>query len=95
MIHMLRMLKVGEVYIIIMLLLIFMVSGDLLRVIFRSIPGLDELYLYAPSTLLNENLMSFMNQAADFDYRYWIAGIVISVISLLIGAKKFANQNID
>jgi len=39
--------------------------------------------------------MSFMNQEAHFDYRHWVVGIVISVISLLIGTKRFAKQNID
>lgn len=95
MIHMLRMLKVSEVYVIIMLLLIFIFSGDLLRMIFRPISGLDGLYKYAPNTLLNENMVNFMDQAIQFDYRPWIVGIVISVISLLIGARRFTKQNID
>src|SRR5690625_892971 len=95
MIHMLKMLKVGDVYIIIILLFIFMLSGDLFRMLFQSIPGLNELYKYAPSTLLTENLMSFMDQAVQIDYQYWIVGIVISVISLLIGTNRFAKQNIN
>ncbi|WP_059173951.1 ABC transporter permease [Bacillus sp. FJAT-27445] len=92
--HTLKMLRVGEVYIFIVLLFIFGLSGNLLRV-FRPISGLNELYKYAPNTLLNDNLMSFLDDAVQFDYRYWVVGIVISVISLLIGAKKFANKNID
>lgn len=95
MIHMLKMLKVGDVYIFVMLLFIFIFSGDLLRMMFRAFSGLDELYKYAPSTLLDDNLMDFANQAVQFDYRYWVAGIVISVVSLFIGAKRFAKQNID
>ena len=95
MIHMLKMLKVGDVYIIIILLFIFLLSGDLFRMLFQSIPGLNELYKYAPSTLLTENLMSFMDQAVQIDYQYWIVGIVISVISLLIGTNRFAKQNIN
>lgn len=95
MIHMLKMLRVGDVYIIVMLLVFFVFSGDLLRMLLRPITGLDGLYKYAPDLLLNENLMSFMDHAAQFDFRYWVVGIVISVISLLIGAKRFAKQNID
>jgi len=94
-IHALKMLKVGEVYVIIMLLLFFTFSGDLLRMLFRSISGLNELYKYAPSTLLNENFMSFLDQAAQLDFRYWGAGIVISAIALLIGSRKFAKQDIN
>lgn len=95
MIHMLKMLRVGDVYIIVMLLVFFVFSGDLLRMLLRPITGLDGLYKYAPDSLLNENLMSFMDHEAQFDFRYWVVGIVISVISLLIGAKRFAKQNID
>ncbi len=85
MIHVLKMLKVSEVYIIIMFLFIFIFSGDLLYMLFD----------YTPSTLLNENLMSFVNYSVQFDYRHWVTGIMISVISLLIGVKGFAKQNID
>ncbi|MBM7601554.1 ABC-2 type transport system permease protein [Virgibacillus halotolerans] len=95
MIHAMKMMKAGEVYIIIMLLFFFVFSGDLLRLILRPISGLDELYQYAPSTQFNENLMSFMDQSTQFEFRYWITGIVISVICLLIGARKFAKQYID
>src|SRR5699024_5559591 len=84
-IHVLKMLKVSEAYIIILFLFIFIFSGDLLYMLFD----------YTPSTLLNENLMSFMNQEAQFDYRHWGVGIIISVISLLIGVKRFAKINID
>ncbi|THE09134.1 ABC transporter permease [Bacillus timonensis] len=92
--HTLKMLKVGEVYIFIVLLFIFGLSGSLLRV-FRPFAGLRELHKNAPNTLLNDNLMSYLDGAAQFNYHYWVVGIVISVISLLIGAKKFANKNID
>lgn len=96
MIHTLKMLRIGDVYIIVILFLFYVLSGDLLRMILRPISGLDELYRYAPDILLNEkNLMNFMDHAAQFDLRYWITGIVISVVSLLIGARKFAKQNID
>jgi len=94
-IHMLKMLRVGDVYIIVILLFFFVFSGDLLRMLLRPITGLDGLYKYAPDSLLNENLMRFMDYAAQFDFRYWVVGVVISVISLLIGAKKFTKQNID
>lgn len=85
MIHTLKMLKVSEVYIIIMFLFIYIFSGNLLYMLFD----------YTPSTLLNENLMSFMNYSAQFDYHHWVTGILIAVIFLLIGVKGFAKQNID
>lgn len=95
MIHAMKMMKASQLYIIIMLLFIFVFSGDLLRVIFRPISGLDELYQYAPSAQFNENLMSFMGQTVQFEFRYWITGIVISVICLLIGVRRFTKQYID
>ncbi|MFJ8066706.1 ABC transporter permease [Psychrobacillus sp. NPDC096426] len=93
--HILKMLKVGEVYIIIVLIFIFGLSSNLLRILFRQVTGLNELYKYVPNTLLNDNLMSFMDGTVQFGYQYWAVGIVISLIALLIGAKRFANQNID
>jgi len=84
-IHVLRMLKVGEVYIIILLLFIYIFSGNLLYMMFD----------YTPSSLLNDNLMNFMNHSAQFDYRLWLTGIVISTVSLLIGVRVFAKQNIN
>lgn len=90
MIHTLKMLKVSEVYIIIIFLFIYVFSGDLLYMLFDN-----TLFDYNPSTLLNENLMSFMNNSAQFEYRHWVTGILVSVISLLIGVKGFAKQNID
>ncbi|CEG29036.1 ABC transporter permease [Bacillus sp. B-jedd] len=92
--HTLRMLRVGEVYSIIVLLFIYGFSGNLLR-IFSRISGLNELYKYTPDTLLTDNLMGFLDDAVQFDFKYWVVGIVISVISLLIGSKKFVTKNID
>ena len=92
--HSLKMMKVGEGYIMIVLIFIYGLSGNLLRV-FREISGLKELHTYAPNTLFNENLTSFLNEGAQFDPKYWIVGIIISGIALLIGAKRFENQNID
>ncbi|GAA0366359.1 ABC transporter permease [Bacillus horti] len=93
-IHVLKMLKVGDVYILIMLLFLFLFSGDLVRILFQSISGMNELYTFAPSTLLNENLMSFMAQDVQSEYRPWLTGIVMSVIVLLIGSRRFAKQEI-
>lgn len=90
----LKMMKVADGYIVIVLIFIFGLSGSLLRV-FRQISGLKELYNYAPNTLLNENLTSFLNEGAQFDLKYWMVGIIISMIALPIGAKRFKNQNID
>ena len=94
-IHALKMLKISDVYIFILLLLIVVFSGDLLRFLLRPFAGLNELYKYAPNTLLNENLMNFFNGVAKFGFEYWITGIGISVVALLIGSRKFARLNID
>ncbi|GIN74534.1 hypothetical protein J14TS2_50090 [Bacillus sp. J14TS2] len=93
--HTLKMLKFADVYTIIAIILLFTLSGDLFRLLLRPIPWLNELYQYMPSTLLSENLTDFMNQTTSFDYRCWITGIVLAVIALLIGARRFAKRNID
>lgn len=95
MIHSLRMLNAGESIIIFLMFFIFYLSGNILRALFRFIPGLDELYKYAPNMLLNDNLVKFLNHESAFDYRFWITGFVISALSLLIGVKKFAKKPID
>jgi len=94
-IHTLKMLKISDIYNIIIIVFIYIFSGDLLHFVFRQINGWNEFYLFAPSTQLNDNLMSFMNQSMQLDYRNWVTGIVISVIALFIGALRFTSQDID
>lgn len=93
--HALKMLKVGEVYIIIILLFVYAFSENLLRLLFRPFSGLSELYKYTPDALLDENLMRYLNDAAQFSFSYWLVGLLISGIALLIGVNRFVKQNID
>lgn len=94
-IHTLKMLRVSDMYIMIIVLFVFTFSGTILRLLLRPISGLNQLYKYAPDTLLNENLIDFMAQTVQLDYRFWLVGLVISVIILPIGVRQFAKQNID
>lgn len=94
-IHTLKMIKIGEAYIVIGLFFIYTFSGDVLRTSLRSVSGLNKLYQYAPSTLLTENLFNFMSESVKFELSYWIVGIVISLVTLLIGTKRFAKSSID
>lgn len=93
--HTLKILKVGEVYIIIILLFIYGFSSNLVKLLFRPFTGLNEVYKYVPNTLFNDNLIAYMDGTIKFGYQYWVVGIGISLIALLIGAKRFASQNID
>ena len=95
MIHVLKMLRFGDAYIIMIVLFVFTFSSNIIRMLFQPISGLNQLYKYTPNTLLNDNLMSFMDQTVQLDYRYWLVGTIISVIVLLIGVGKFAKKNID
>ena len=95
MIHVMKMLRFGDVYVIIIVLFVFTFSGTVFRVLFRPISGLNELYKYTPSELLNENLINFMAQTVQLDFRFWVAGIFIALVILPIGVRKFAKQNID
>ena len=94
-IHTMKMLKIGEVYVFITVLFIYGFSGDVLRILFRPINSLKELYKYSPHALFNENLSKYLNDSAQFGYEYWVIGIAISGIALLIGVKGFTKQNID
>ncbi|GAF17197.1 hypothetical protein JCM19046_1697 [Bacillus sp. JCM 19046] len=71
-VHSLRMIQVGEVYVLVLVLVVYRLSGDLIRAISNLIPGLDGVYQYAPSTLLNDNLTQFGNQSAQLDFRVWL-----------------------
>ncbi|WP_080873863.1 ABC transporter permease [Oceanobacillus timonensis] len=94
-IHALKMLKIADIYNIIIVVFIYVFSDDVLRFIFRQVNGLNELYTFAPGALLTDNLMHFMNQSVQLDDRYWVTGAVISVIALLIGAGRFTKQDMD
>lgn len=94
-IHTMKMLKVGEVYIFITVLFIYALSGNLLRILLRPIVGLNELYKYSPNAVLNDNLTMFLDDSAQLGFEYWGIGIAISGIALLIGAKGFAKRVID
>lgn len=92
--HSLKMLKMNDAYILIIVFFIYVISGRLLRTLFRPIEFLNELYKYSPNTLLNENLTQYLNDSPHLGYEYWIVGIVISVIALSIGAIRFAKKEI-
>lgn len=94
-IHTMKMLKIGDVFIIITLFFIYKFSGYLLLVLFRPIEGLKDLYRYAPNSLFDQNLMNYMDDMAQLGYEYWIVGIIISCIALFIGAKGFTKKDIN
>ncbi|GAF66618.1 hypothetical protein BTS2_3519 [Bacillus sp. TS-2] len=93
-IHSLRMVKVGEIYIIFIVLFLYVFSGQLLHLFLRNIQGLSELYKYAPDSLLTDNLFMFMNGEVQLDIRFWIVGFIIAFVSLLIGSRTFKKQSI-
>jgi ABC-2 type transport system permease protein len=93
--HSMKMLGIDDIYIIFTLVFLYVFSGDLLRTLLRPIAGLNEVYQYAPDTLLNDNLMMYVDGAAQFDGTPWITGLIISVVVLLVGSKRFAKKDID
>jgi len=94
-IHTLNMLRVPDIFVLITVLIIYTMSGNLLYVLLKYVPILNELYLYAPSTLLNNNLLDFKDGTVTFDMSTWLLGTIISAIVLLLGPKLFSNRMID
>lgn len=94
-VHAMRMAGIADIYTVIAVLFLYVLSGDLLRFLFHPIEGLNKLYVYAPDTLLNENLMRFMDGSARLGHEYWVVGVIISGLALLIGARRFAVRDID
>ncbi|AXH99214.1 ABC transporter permease [Sporosarcina sp. PTS2304] len=93
--HSMKMVKVSEMYILIVMLVVFVLLGDLLRIVLRPFPTVQEVYAYAPDVLLHENLLDFMNHTVIFGYQFWIVGALLSVLALLLGVTKFAKQTIE
>ncbi|MBB4827034.1 ABC-2 type transport system permease protein [Sporosarcina luteola] len=94
-IHSLKMMKVGDIYVFIVLLVIYGFSGGFLRVGAQKLDILRTFYDYAPDTLLGQNLLDFMSHTIEYGYEYWITGIVLSAAALIIGITKFSKQTID
>ncbi|WBL16785.1 ABC transporter permease [Sutcliffiella sp. NC1] len=93
--HVLKVMKVRDVYIFILLLFIYGFSSNLVRMLFRPFQGLSDVYKYMPNTLFNDNLGNYIVEAVPFSYESWVIGIGISLFVLFIGANRFAKQNID
>lgn len=94
-IHVLKMCRIGDVYTVIIVLIVYMMSDRIVNVMFRRIDGLNELHKWTPSALLNENMMQYVEYTVMFDWKYWIVGMVISLIVLPLGIIVFRKQDID
>ena len=62
---------------------------------FRLVGPLDELYKWTPSFLLNENTLSYTENAVTFSWESWLVGIGLSIIFLAIGLWQFNKKDID
>lgn len=95
MIHTLKLLNVGEVYILVILLGIYGFSGNLLWVLSKKFTFLRVLYEYAPDTLLSRNLMEFMDKTAHIGFSYYLTGGLLAVAAIIIGVVQFSKKPID
>lgn len=94
-IHVLKILRLGDAYVMFIALFIFTFSGTASRLLFKAVPGLDQLYRYMPSTLLENNMQDFMNYTVQLDIQFWLTGTLVAAIALLIGIGKFTKMDID
>lgn len=94
-VHAMQMNRIGTIYSIIALIVIFTMSDGIMNLLFRLFDPLDELYKWAPSSLLNENALSYAENAVTFSWASWFVGIGLAIIFLAIGLWQFNKREID
>lgn len=94
-IHVLKMSQIGDAYTVLIVLFIYTMSDSIINLMFRRIEGLNELYKWTPSALLNENNLNYMEYTVTFDFKFWLVGLLISVVVLLIGMNIFQKKDIN
>src|SRR5699024_2903583 len=94
-IHTLKMIKFNDVYTLVVIFFIYVISGELVHLLFKPVSGLNELYKWMPNEILDDNLLKFVDQSVVLDYRSWLVGVLLIVISLTLGQFIFSKQNID
>lgn len=94
-VHVMQMNRIGTIYTIIAILVIYTMSDGIMNLMFRLVDPLDELYKWTPSFLLNENALSYTENAVTFSWESWFVGIGLSIIFLAIGLWQFNKKDID
>ncbi|MBD7985966.1 ABC transporter permease [Sporosarcina sp. Sa2YVA2] len=94
-IHTLKLLNMGDVYILVILLGIYGFAGNLLWVVAKKFPFFKKLYEYAPDTLMGRNLMGFMDKTAQIGYPYFLTGGLLAAAAIVIGIIQFSKKPID
>lgn len=94
-IHTLKMNRIGDVYTIIIVLFVYTFSDTVVNLLFRRVEGLSQLYKLTPSALLNENNMNYMDYTVTLDWRFWLVGMIISIVALSLGSRAFYKKDID
>lgn len=94
-VHVMQMNRIGMIYTIIVILIIYTMSDGIMDLMFRLVDPLDELYKWTPSFLLNENALSYTENAVSFSWKSWLVGIGLSTIFLTIGLWQFNKKDID
>lgn len=94
-VHVLQMNRIGTVYTILAILVIYIYSDGIVHLMFRLVGPLNELYKWTPSALLNENALAFAENTVTFAWDNWLVGIGLSIVFLAIGLWKFNKKDFD
>lgn len=94
-VHVLKMIRVPDIYTIVILIVTYTLSDDVLKLLFRNINPLSEVYKWTPSALLNENMWAFFDLNVSLEWTYWLVGILISFVALSLGAWSFNKKDFD
>lgn len=94
-VHVMQMNRMGTIYTVIAILVIYTISDGTVHLLFRLVGSLDELYKWTPSALLSENSRVFMDNTVTFSWESWLVGIILSLVFLTIGLWQFNKKDID
>jgi len=94
-VHVMQMNRIATIYTIIAIIVIYTMSDVIMNLMFRLVDPFDELYKWTPSFLLNENALSYTENAVTFSWESWFVGIGLSIIFLAIGLWQFNKKDID
>ncbi|MEH6978721.1 hypothetical protein [Bacillus pseudomycoides] len=76
------------------LILIYSVSGDIMKFISKNLPFISDSYKYSPSSILSTNFTNFASNKGVFLMEAWVVGILLSILYLIIGVFLFSKKDL-
>ncbi|HGH1673572.1 hypothetical protein [Bacillus thuringiensis] len=92
--YIIHILAIKDIANIAILILIYSISGDIMKFISKSLPFISDSYKYFPSSILSTNFTNFASNKGVFLIEAWVVGILLSIIYLIIGVFLFSKKDL-